>query len=291
MYAYQSEGVVAEEGANPFLEHLPLDTPVYSYNRQCPMESVFPPSSVKDRFIVVKNFPPDVFSQHEELPRLCDYSRLFQILIIKMSSGPHEDAATNFNYMIMALAQDMSVRRQLRSWGSTRVDTSDRRKMAANGWGPRGPPRGFPTVALEVGFPGPTVKLENDIAWWINGSNGDVRIGITIDIQDSDSIEVKSWTAFEPPPHSNYTTASGRRVFDGGTNDPPPRVVQRVFFKRGRDGAGPTVEGKGITLPFRDVLLDTPGEGEGDFVLTSQKLLEDLAELIWDTIDQVEKMP
>ena len=67
--------------------------------------------------------------------------------------------------------------------------------------------------------------------------------------------------------------------------------LREFFFKRGKDGAGPTVEGKGITLPFRDVLLDRPRESEGDFVLTSQMLLEDLVEGIRDTIDEVEKMP
>lgn len=284
---------MSEEGANPFLEHLPFDTPVYSYDRQCAIESLFPPcsGSVEDRFVVLKNFPPDAFSQHEELPRLCDYSPLFRILIIKMPGGPHEDAALQFNYLIMTLAENMSVRRLVRPWGSTRVDTPDRRKQADSGWGPRGPPRQFPTVALEVGFTETTAKLENDIAWWINGSDGDVTMGITVDIKGSGSIEIKTWTpGSEPPSHPNYTTASGRHVVDQGTYDPPPpRVAERVLLKRGRNGAPSTTEGNGITIPFRDLLLSEPGQGESDFVLTSQMLLEEVGEPVWDTMDQVER--
>jgi hypothetical protein len=38
-------------------------------------------------------------------------------------------------------------------------------------------------VALEVGFSETTAKPERDIAWWINTSKGDVKMGLTIDIK------------------------------------------------------------------------------------------------------------
>lgn len=292
VYVYQSEGVVSEEGANPFLEHLPPDTPVYRYDRQCSIESLLPPYSVEDHFIVLKDFPPEIFAKHEEeLPQRCDYSRPLQILIIKMPSQPHEEAAFSFEAMITILATEMQVIRRIAGCGATRIDTPGRSKQADRSWKPARQGREFPTVALEVGFSETAAKLEKDITWWINESKGDVRMGITIDIKRrSGCIEIKSWTpAFDPKLHRDSVTVSGRRVVKRNANNlPPPQIAQRVLFKRGRDGSAPTIKGEGLTIPFHTLLSDEPGVGERDFVLTAEMLLHDLAERVWDAIDDAE---
>lgn len=287
---YECEGIVAEEGANTFLAHLPSDTPVYCYDGQCTIESLFPPYSVEDRFIVLKNFPPETFAaQEEHLPQRCDYAPSLQTLIIMMPGLPREEAASSFEAMILDLAKKMKVYRRIRNCGATRVDTHDRRKQADRLWEPSRQARKFPTVALEVGFSETTLKLEKDISWWINESNGQVKMGLTVDIKrGSCAIEIKSWTpAFEPSPHHVYVTASGHNVVNRHINDhPPPQLAQKVLIKRGRDGVSPTVEGAPLTIPFYALLLDEPGEGEGDFVLTAEMLLEDLAERVWNAIDK-----
>ena len=290
-YAYQSEGVVSEEGANPFLEHLPPDTPVHSYDRQCVIERILPPYSVKDRFVVIKDFPPEQFDKDEEdLPRYCDYSRPVQILIIKMPSQAHEEAAASFEKMITMIANDMQVIRRIAFCGATRVSTPDRDKQADRSWKPRRQARKFPTVVLEVGFTETTAKLEQDIAWWINESRGEAGMGITVDIKGSGCIDIKSWIpAFDPSLQRDYVTASGRHV-NNTDNLPPPQVAQTVLFKRGGDDSGPTIEGEGLTIPFHTLFLDEPGEGERDFVLTSDMLLLHLAECVWDAIDDVEEI-
>ncbi|KAJ5562801.1 hypothetical protein N7535_002752 [Penicillium sp. DV-2018c] len=294
-YVYQSEGVVSEEGANPFLEHLPPDTPVYHYDRQCVIECLLPPYSAEDRFIVIKHLPPEIFAKcEEELPQRCDYSPPLQILIIKIPSQPHEEAAVSFEAMIVEIAKKMQVFRRLACCGATRIHTPDRSKQADRSWKPAHQGREFPTVALEVGFSETTnAKLEKDIAWWINGSKGEVRMGVTVDIKRrSGCIEIKSWTpAFESSLHLDYVTESGRHVVKRHVDNlPPPRIAQRVLFQRGRDGSGPTIEGEGLTIPFHTLLLDEPGEGERDFVLTAEMLLHDLAERVWDAIDDAEKI-
>lgn len=291
MPTYQSEGVVSEEGANPFLEHLPTDTPVYHYDRQCTINSLLPPSSVEDRFIVLKDLPPEIFTKHEEeLPQRYDYSRPLQTLIIKMPSLPHEEAAMSFGAIIVMLARDMQVFRQIMLCGATQIDTPDRSKQADQSWKPALQGREFPTVALEVGFPGITAKLEKDIAWLINESKGEVRMGITLDIRRSGCIEIKSWTpAFDLSLYRGLVTRSGRHVVERHADDlPPPQVAQRVLLKRGRDGSGPTIEGEGLIIPFHTLLEDDPGDGQSDFVLTAEMLLHDLAERVWDAIDDAE---
>lgn len=291
VYAYQSEGIVSEEDANPFLEHLPPDTPVYRYDRQCAIDTLLPPYSVEDRFIVLKDLPPEIFAESEEkFPRRCDYSPPFQLLIITMPGQPHEEAAFGFENELSFLARDMHVLRRISACGATRVDTPDRSKQADRSWEPRRQGREFPTVALEVGFSETTTKLEKDITWWINGSKGEVRMGVTVDIKRSGYIEIKSWTpAFDPSLLNDYVTESGRHVVERHDNNlPPPQIAQRILFKRGRDGHGPTVEGEGITIPFHTLLLDEPGESEEDFVLTAEMLLHNLAERVWDAIDDAE---
>jgi hypothetical protein len=256
---YQSESVVSEEGAGTFLAHLPSGTHVYCYNEQCAMETLFPPYSVEDQFVVLKHFPAEILAEYEErLPGRCDYSPSLQILIMTMPSEPHEEAASDFEAMIVTLAQKMNVNRRIAKRGATRTDTPERYKQADRSWKPAHQGREFPTVTLEVSFSETTLKLERDIAWWINGSKGEVRMGITIDIKrGSHSIEIKSWTpAFEPSLRDIYITAGGRQVVDRRIkNPPPPRMTQRILITRGRDGSSPTIEGEPLTIPFHTLLL------------------------------------
>ncbi|KAJ5890447.1 uncharacterized protein N7473_006675 [Penicillium subrubescens] len=288
---YRSEGVVSEESAGSFLEHLPSGTPVYYYNKQCAMETLSSAceDSVGDCFVVLKQFPPETFAEQEEqLPGRCDYSPSLQTLIITMPSPPHEAAASMFEQMITKVTQEMGVNRLIAPRGATLVETPGRSKQADRSWKPRRQGRNFPTVALEVGFSQTTAKLEKDIAWWINESKGEVRMGITVDIKrKSGNIEIKSWSpAFEPPLSHVYLTKGGRHVFDRGINDlPSPRLTQRILIKEGRDGSGPTIEGGPLTVPFHTLLLKEPGEGEGDFVFTADMLLNDLADCVWDAIE------
>lgn len=284
---------MSEEGANPFLEHLPPETPVYHYDRECVMDSLLSPYSVEDRFIVLKHFPPEMFAECDDLPKRCDYSPILRILIIRMPSQPHEEAAASFEAMIVTISRKMQVYRRIAACGATRIDTPSRSKQADRSWKPAREAREFPTVALEVGFSETTAKLEKVIAWWINESKGEVRMGVTVDIKRrSGCIEIKSWIpAFEPSTHLDYVTLCGRHVVKRYIDSlPPPQVAQGVLFKRGRDNSDPTIEGEGLTIPFHTLLLDEPGEGEGDFVLTAEMLLHDLAERVWDSIEDAEKI-
>lgn len=75
--------------------------------------------------------------------------------------------------------------------------------------------RKFLTVALEVSFSETNVKLEKDIAWWINELKGEVRIGVTIDIKKKISLYWNKildpiWAAFELFLHSDHISVRGR---------------------------------------------------------------------------------
>lgn len=218
---YDSASVVSEERV--FLAHLPSGTSIYCYNQQRAITSLFSPYSVEDSFVVLKHFPADTLADYEEqLPGRCDYSPSLQILIITMPSQPHEEAASSFETLITILAREMNVSRRIANCGATLVHTPERSKQADRSWKPARQGREFPTVALEVGYSKTTTKLERDIAWWINGSKGGVKMGVIIDIKSSHSIDIKCWTpAFEASLHNIYITARGRPVIHRHINNSP----------------------------------------------------------------------
>jgi hypothetical protein len=65
-------------------------------------------------------------------------------------------------------------------------------------------------------------------------------------------------------------------------------MAQRILIKKGSEGSSSTIEGGPLTVPFHTLLVNEPGEGEGDFVLTAEMLLHDLAECVWDAIENTE---
>jgi hypothetical protein len=274
-----------------FLAHLPSDTPVYCYNEQYALDTLFPPHPLLEDFIVViKNFPLTKFDELEErlLGRI-EYSTTLEIIIITMPGQPHEEAVFGFAGLLAVLAHDMRVNRKIAKMGSTRIDLPDRKKQADCSWAPAFQGRQFPTVALEAGYSETAAKLKSDMERWIQDSRGQVKMGITIDIKrGSDNIEIKSWVpAPLQPPLKVSITASQRQVVDRRVKQRPTlQVTQTILIKRVANG-NHHVEGGNFIIPFETLMLAEPGEGEGDFVFTTEVLLDELAELVWAAIDQI----
>lgn len=268
-----------------FLAYLPPETPVYSYHDHQDLETLPTGSS----FVVVKDFPPLMFRKKDErLPGRAEYSSSLQLLILKMPSNPHETAARCFETSLMEVASRMGVRRRILQCGATRYDGRDRTKEADVSFKPfRYSSRQWPTMAVEIGWSETRAKLEKEITWWIKNSHGDVRQGITIDIkQGSGNIEIISWVpTMSISPSRVQISSKGRQVLSKAINHiSPPRIDQKIEIKRGKGSADPTITGGNLTIQFASVLLDNPGEGEGDFVITAEELLQD-AEHVWMALD------
>ncbi|PGH23019.1 hypothetical protein AJ80_02934 [Polytolypa hystricis UAMH7299] len=189
---------------------------------------------------------------------------------------------------IHVLAKEMGVERRISMRGRTITETPDREKSADYSWAPAYEPgsmrRVWPTVTLEVGYSEMRPKLEQDIAWWINRSGGQVRHGFIIDInRGSHNIYISSWELARP-----YDTRSGRVSTRANGSLPPPRRLQRVKLVPGRNGQPPVVEGGDLRLPFRNLALRDPGPNEGDFIFT-RDILWDIAEPVWAAMDAAEE--
>jgi hypothetical protein len=268
-----------------FLACLPPETPVYNYHDHPDLETLLTGSS----FVVVKDFPPLMFrKKDEQLPGCAEYSSSLQLLILKMPTNSHETAARCFETSLMEVASRMGVRRRILQCGATSYYGHDRAKEADVSFKPtRYSHCKWPTVVVEIGWSETRAKLKKEITWWIKHSHGDVRQGITIDIkQGSGNIEIISWAPTTSISPSRVRISSkGRQVLSKAINHiPPPRIDQKIGIKRGKGSEGPTITGGNLTIPFASVLLDNPGEGEGDFVITAEELLQD-AELVWMATD------
>lgn len=92
-----------------------------------------------------------------------------------------------------------------------------------------------------------------------------------------------------PVPQRVYITAHNPQVADRDLSHRfNPQVMQRIFIKRWQNG-NCTIEGQHRLIPFESLLLTQLGEGEGDFVITTNTLLEDLAERVWVAADDEKK--
>lgn len=90
-------------------------------------------------------------------------------------------------------------------------------------------------------------------------------------------------------PRHFAVSSKGRHIFTRSIGQlPVPQINHKITIKKGRGGADHVITGGDLTIPFATLLLDEPGEGEGDFVITADALLHDLAEPVWDAIYDVE---
>ncbi|KAK2807835.1 hypothetical protein FQN50_005224 [Emmonsiellopsis sp. PD_5] len=269
------------QARHEFLAHLPPDTPEYKYAGISSMREAtakeshrfLHQDSTSPYIIFTAISPQEVTDNDENFPGRTDYSRPLQILILSMPSLPHEEAAGLFDRILDRKAVEMKVHRLLSFRRATDSKTSNRNKEADCSYAPRELPAGrsdkWPTVAVEVGYSETREKLKSDAAFWLNGSSGDVLTAITIDIKRSGNIYIIRW----------------KRPAVVGNPNPEPEVVQEIKICRGKGGQAANLTGDELRIPFQHMMLRDPGPGEGDFVITRDELLHDLADAIWYGMD------
>ncbi|EEQ83610.1 uncharacterized protein BDCG_00415 [Blastomyces dermatitidis ER-3] len=269
-----------------FLEqlHLPPDVSEYEYSGLPHLQEVtgqaynrFITNRTQSPFVIFTNLPVDEFEQNEDnfFGRV-DYNPNLQLLILTMVSFPYEVAAGVFGRLVDDRAKENDVRRILLPRGSTRTDTPDRWKQADKSWIPRELPPGrttqWPSIAVEVGYSETREKLKSDMKFWLN-TNNEVRMALSIDIKrPSGTIFITAWKRGAPiPPRMS--------------SNPEPQATQEIKIERGKAGQKPHITGNSnLTIPFENIMLRRPGQGEVDFVISREDLLE-VAEGVWFAMD------
>ncbi|KAK2756088.1 hypothetical protein FQN54_005495 [Arachnomyces sp. PD_36] len=264
--------------------HLPPGTSEYKYSGFEDMEKAV--SEAYDRFInhnqsplvLFTAVPPEEVEQNpDNFPGKLDYYPTLHILVLSIPSFPHEVAAGVFEQLMTLKAIERGVRRSLSPRGSTTAKTPSRQKDPDKSWSPYpsslppGRSLDWPTVALEVAFSESSGQLKQDMGWWLNASNGDVFSTISIDIKrQSGDIYISTWEQGGIPTRQHP--------------NPEPRARQNIAVYRGGNGQDPTVMMDGdLRIPFHELLLRNPGQGESDFTFTREDILE-IATGTWDAM-------
>jgi hypothetical protein len=272
------EGYKMQEPRCEFPSHLPPNTSKYKYSGFAGLENAV--SQAYDRFIdnnqslvVFTDIPPEEIEKYSDsFPGRIDYYPILQMLVLSMVSYPHEVATGTFEQLMTVKATKNGIRRILTARGATRTKTPSREKQADRSWSPSPPllPPGrsidWPTVPLEVAFSESRQQVKADMGWWLNASNGDVLLALSIDIKrQSKNIYVTSWERGAMPTRQHPR--------------PDPKTRQEIIIYRDLNGQGPRViPNVALIVPFHELMLRNPRPGESDFIFTPDDLLQIAAE-------------
>lgn len=262
-----------ERGSRDVLALLPPGTMQHVYSGPEEMQAILYEGAgcLEGDFIATftQVSPADFETLDERAGGKKDYLSDIQTLIIVMPSAEHESARHEFEKLLTEKAMGMAVGWSIRYLGSTLVRARNRSKESDVSYAPkeRGDAARLPTIAVEVGWSETQAKLIADSTWWFNYRGSRVNRVITIDIKrGSGNIIFTAWER--------------RRWPTVQYPDPEPVAVEKVTIKRPEGSNCPRIEGNQITIPFEQLLLRQPGEGERDFIFSKEDLLQ-VAEAAW----------
>ncbi|CAL5870076.1 uncharacterized protein PFLUO_LOCUS4310 [Penicillium psychrofluorescens] len=126
------------------------------------------------------------------------YSPSQQTLLVKMPLPVHGHAHQKFLHRILSSLNNDYLVDRLQYYPNVKVEGQTKAKMPDNGLGPfERPSKGsnkWPTVVIEIGVSECLPKLQSDAEWWINNSNGDVKIVLTMSInRKTPKITIMKW--------------------------------------------------------------------------------------------------
>ncbi|KKZ63353.1 hypothetical protein EMCG_02354 [[Emmonsia] crescens] len=255
---------------------LPTGTREYKYNGNIKyMEKIIPLERcaflalVGDKSTSTTCSPFVGFSQvgnNRDIAKLAfSYDRINQVLVLRMPSRPHELAISAFGGFVTEKLARMGLNFfHLSNLMSTTVKTSQREKDPDTSWQPTKLPQKissqWPTFVLEVGFSESQAQLERDVRWWLEESNGDVGIAITIGIErKTDKLLVGRWEM----------EASSRPTKRNSYRGSVPQLTETVCIRP--TSASNVWEADGtITLPSEKIFLRSPKPQESDLILTQK---------------------
>lgn len=193
-------------------------------------------------------------------------------VILKMSSKIHAVAVPAFAFLVDAWSRQAQT--TLLPTLDAKVAGLTRTKAPDASWTPAALPgeedRHWPTVILELGWTETRTKLNRDMLFWLQESNGQVKValtmkvdGITIDnngVQHEACITIEQWSYRE-------------------TRDASLRRVQTM--KIVRDVSGSHQISGSLSIRFKDVFLRGKRGSETDFRMSHDDMKK-IGELVWN---------
>lgn len=129
-----------------------------------------------------------------DFPQWSSYDKVLNLLLIRMTKSiTHEDAATiSHNKLIHALIAKGLDPDMLVYWGSATCQGPAGAKEADFACLPRaffhGSSQDWPCVVLETDFSEAELKLNFDVRFWLNGSEGKIKVVFIMEVHSKSSI-------------------------------------------------------------------------------------------------------
>ncbi|KAJ5529140.1 hypothetical protein N7527_002533 [Penicillium freii] len=196
----------------------------------------------------------------------CSYDAQSDRVLLRITkSKPHEVASGIFHTLLHDAIKPMGMDRSLCPTGGATHYAAIGAKEADQAWQPLRLPRGrskdWPSVVLEVAFSESREKLQSDIRYWLRASGGDVKVVITLQIdQRSPNVTIENW----------------------GTqgNESVNHLHQTVQISR--KGSKITTTGSPLVIEFEKLFLRPPVEPRERNIQIDDGELQFLAERVWD---------
>lgn len=213
-------------------------------------------------------FDRDFLNSDDKIIERCwnSYDSTQNLLLVKMPvSRPHEIASRLFERLLFESLEPMGLTRCLRSFGSaTCVGANGSAKQPECQFLPKRLPRArtdeWPSVVVEGGFSESPSKLMSDARFWLEQSNGDVQMVITIKIyQSTPEIVLESWEH---------------------VNDRAKRN-QVVTINKGENGHL-YLRGQPFIIGFQKLFLRPPSIPRETDIRFDDHILKELATEIWE---------
>ncbi|KAK4143060.1 uncharacterized protein C8A04DRAFT_12682 [Dichotomopilus funicola] len=143
----------------------------------------------------------------------------------------------------------------------------------------RGAKGAWPTLVVEAGVSESLNQLHNDMRWWFAASDHDVKIVLLAKFDHArDTIILEKW---EEEARGTRPGAATTRYLTAV--EPVRRQAITITQDLTTDPISYPVTSGALVLGFRLLFLREPGPGEGDFVLSVQKL-QAWAERVWKVV-------
>ncbi|KAL2855594.1 hypothetical protein BJX68DRAFT_263952 [Aspergillus pseudodeflectus] len=187
------------------------------------------------------------------------YDAELQLLLFRMNESPiHSTASPSFQDMLHDTLGEMGMARQLQPVGAALWQTLTGGKRPDHAWRPRASwlrnCHGWPNLVLEVALSETQQKLQSDIRWWLQRSQGQVN-----------NVTVLGFVITHNAP---------RITIDKWTNDPNgnARLQQRIIIAKRRGAGEITITGGPLVIGFESLFERAPTATEPDVSIDEEKL-------------------
>ncbi|KAJ6036208.1 hypothetical protein N7540_000487 [Penicillium herquei] len=224
----------------------------------------------EDFFVVISSVDEGTFDKHftnsseDSLRKCCkSYDPQQYMVLIEMESEIHASASDAFKkIMVFWLAKSKTLIMS-RSTASVRGKLTGihqgRLKRADGSWRPAEPPSErstkWPTMVVEIKWSEPTAYLMKDIIFWLDESDGDVKVMIMVSISKRYKITIQRWNL--------------RRRHNQA--DPIPFPTGKIEISRSPNKKSSHKITGNLTIPFEDVYL-RPKEEDYSETVGSKRL-------------------